>query len=57
MSTFLGIRAEPAPGEDKSVTSERGQRLPWQRPAMVIHPCGDAETGVNSTTDANNTFS
>ena len=43
--------------EDKPVISESGQRRPWHRPAVVMLHTYDAETGVNSTTDINATFS
>ena len=43
--------------EDNTANPESGQRKPWQTPAVVILDLKDAETGVNSTTDATNTFS
>ena len=32
-------------------------RRPWHRPTLRSHGAANAETGVNSTTDLDNTFS
>jgi hypothetical protein len=34
-----------------------GERAPWHTPVLRVLPAAEAETGVNSTTDVNATFS
>jgi hypothetical protein len=33
------------------------ERAPWHTPVLRVLPAAEAETGVNSTTDVNATFS
>ncbi len=50
-----------AASDEKTVSAagdvQATARTPWQRPAVTKIDAVDAETGVNSTTDVNLTFS
>ncbi len=50
-----------AAGDERSLSVagdvQAAARAPWQRPTVTKIEAVDAETGVNSTTDVNLTFS